>query len=174
MKEEETPLDPLGLDIKDRLEGYGVCPAEEGGLVKPDWTDRPVGAGGQSGQLLQPGSQIVTPVSFISKEEDQRRTVERTRREAILKDNPVDAAMEGDHFEMLKRGLKSEKSSPMVNNLVTNVYGVEMSGDEDEGLFEDNAKKSRKRKDYSKLGKGMLTWSKVRTTYEEAEQPING
>ncbi|KAJ4964589.1 hypothetical protein NE237_016438 [Protea cynaroides] len=32
-----------------------------------------------------------------------------------------------------------------------------MSGDEDEGLFEDNAKKSRKRKDYSKLGKGMLT-----------------
>ncbi|KAF8404640.1 hypothetical protein HHK36_009528 [Tetracentron sinense] len=30
---------------------------------------------------------------------------------------------------------------------VTNVYGVEMSGDEDEGLFEDNAKKSRKRKD---------------------------
>ena len=55
----------------------------------------------------------VTPVSFISEEEDQRRTVERTRREAILKDNPVDAAMEGDHFEMLKRGLKSEKSSPL-------------------------------------------------------------
>ncbi|KAJ4977421.1 hypothetical protein NE237_002527 [Protea cynaroides] len=45
--------------------------------------------------------------------EDQRRTRERTRREAILKDNPVDAAMEGDHFEMLKRGLKSEKSSPL-------------------------------------------------------------
>lgn len=50
-----------------------------------------------------------------------------------------------------------------------------MSGDEDEGLFEDNAKKSRKRLCKTKLGKGMLTRSKVRTT-DEAEQssPING
>ncbi|KAJ4956375.1 hypothetical protein NE237_013158 [Protea cynaroides] len=41
-----------------------------------------------------------------------------------------------------------------------------MSGDEDEGLFEDNAMKSRKRKDYSKLGQGMLTRSKFRSCVE--------
>ncbi|KAJ4954670.1 hypothetical protein NE237_011453 [Protea cynaroides] len=59
----------------------------------------------------------VTPVRFISKEEDQCRTVERTRCEAILKDNPIDAAMEVKKSSPLCSPNKAEILEDWVNNL---------------------------------------------------------